>query len=77
MVGDFCIGEIMDRLPIKSLENAIDVYKFSMETCLKNKVEDYVPTLDKATISFLEESIKVIFRRFSKINTYTWLVILV
>ena len=45
----------MERMPNEALENAIDVYKFAMETCLKNKVEDYVPTLDKATISFLEE----------------------
>ena len=54
----------MERLPNKTLENAIDVYKTTIEAVEEHKDADYCPTLDKATVAFLEE-----LKEYRKIGT--------
>lgn len=44
-----------NRLPDETLENAINVYKNTVEACKNVEEEDYCPTLDIVTIRLLEE----------------------
>ena len=42
-------------MPNETLENAIGVYKTTIDVCKNVDDEDYNPILDKVTVAFLEE----------------------
>lgn len=44
-----------NKLPNETLENAIGVYKTTIDACKNVDDEDYNPILDKVTVAFLEE----------------------
>ena len=44
-----------NKLPNETLENAIGVYKTTIDVCQNVDDEDYNPNFDKVTVAFLEE----------------------